>query len=55
MAVIEEDGGRLNAFAKEPKIELTPTGPLQTTSSRLILLGGALLVIGLIAFTVTIS
>ena len=55
MSVIEEEGGRLNAFAKEPKIELTPTGALQTTSSRLILLAGALLVICLIAFTVTLS
>ena len=55
MAVIEEEGGRLNTFAKEPKIQLTPTGPLHSTSSRLILLVGALLVIGLIAFTVTIS
>ena len=55
MAVVEEEGGRLNAYAKEPKIELTPTGSLQSTSSRLILLAGALLVIGLIAFTVTIS
>ncbi len=55
MAVIEEEGGRLNAFAKEPKIELTATGPLHSTSSRLILLIGALLVLGLVAFTVTIS
>ena len=55
MAVIEEEGGRLNAFAKEPRMELTPADSLQSNSSRLILLAGALLVIGLIAFTVTIS
>ena len=55
MPVIEEDGGRLNAFAKEPKIELIQKGPLQNTTSRLILIGGVLLVIGLIAFTLTIS
>ena len=55
MSVIEEEGGRLNTFAKEPRMELTPSTTLQSTSSRLILLGGALLVIGLIAFTVTLS
>ena len=55
MAVIEEEGGRLNTFAKEPRMELTQANSQQTTSSRLILLAGALLVIGLIAFTVTLS
>ena len=55
MAVIEEEGGRLNTFAKEPRMELTSKESLHSTSSRLILLGGALLVISLIAFTVTIS
>ena len=55
MPVIEEDGGRLNAFAKEPRMEITPTESLNSASSRLIVVAGALLVIVLIAFTVTIS
>tara|TARA_Y100001968_G_C19026350_1_gene557638 strand:- start:107 stop:274 length:168 start_codon:yes stop_codon:yes gene_type:complete len=55
MPVIEEDGGRLNAFAKEPRMEITETKTLNSSSSRLIVLAGALLVIGLIAFTITIS
>ena len=55
MAVIEEEGGRLNTFAKEPRMEITETDPIHSTSSRLILLAGGLLVISLIVFTVTIS
>ena len=55
MPIIEEEGGRLNAFAKEPKIEVVQEGVLHNSSSRLILIGGALLIGGLIALTLTIS
>ena len=55
MPVIEEEGGRLNAYAKEPRVEVLKEDSMQNTSSRLILIAGVLLVGGLIAFTLTIS
>ena len=55
MSVTEESGGRLNAFAKEPKIEVIDNETQQNNVSRIILIVGALLVGGLIALTVTIS
>ena len=55
MPVVEEDGGRLNAFAKEPKVQVVQEGPFHSWSSRLILMTGVLLICGLIALTVTIS
>ncbi len=55
MPIIEEGGGRLNAYAKEPRMEVVNQGTMKSTSSRIILLVGALLVSGLIAITLTIS
>ncbi len=56
MPIIEEDGGRLNAYAKEPRMEVVNQGNSRSNGSRLIILvGGSLLVVGLIALTVTIS
>ncbi len=55
MSVTEEEGGRLNAFAKEPKIELVTQEASDTNTFRLIIAAGMLLIIGLIAFTVSIS
>ena len=55
MPVIEEDGGRLNAFAKEPRVQVVQEGAFHSWSSRLILIAGALLVCGLIALTVIIG
>ena len=53
MSVTEEAGGRLNAYAKEPKMEVIKQ--TSTLSSSLIIVAGAVLVIGLITFTVRIS
>ncbi|MAI96959.1 MAG: high light inducible protein [Synechococcus sp. MED650] len=57
MQVTTEDGGRLNAFAKEPQMEVMD---LQTSRSRgrsslMMMLGGSLLVAALMAVTVAIS
>ncbi len=55
MSVTEEEGGRLNAFAKEPKIEVIKTGSSNTNGSRQLLIVGLLLGIGLIVIRLTIS
>ncbi len=55
MSVTEEDGGRLNAFAKEPKIEVINQEASDTNSSRLIIVAGAILLASLISFTLSIS
>ena len=55
MQVTQEDGGRLNAFAKEPRMEVLSAEASYSNGSRLILVGGSLLVIALMAFTVVIS
>ena len=57
MQVTTEDGGRLNAFAKEPRMEVMD---LETSRSRgrgsmLMTLGGTVLVLALVAMTVAIS
>ena len=54
MSVTEEEGGRLNAFAKEPKIEVIKEGSSSGNGSRLLILAGVLLIIGLIFISVTI-
>ena len=53
MSITKEEGGRLNAFAKEPKIELLKTESSTSNNFRLILLIGAVLLVGLIAYTAT--
>ena len=50
MQVTQEDGGRLNAFAKEPRMEVLSKEASHSNGSRLILVGGSLLVIALMAF-----
>lgn len=55
MQVTQEDGGRLNAFAKEPRMEILSEEASHSNGSRLIMVGGSLLVIALMAFTVMIS
>lgn len=57
MQVTTEDGGRLNAFAKEPRMEVMD---LETSRSRgrislMMMLGGVVLVASLMAVTVAIS
>tara|TARA_Y100001970_G_C13535372_1_gene509690 strand:- start:268 stop:429 length:162 start_codon:yes stop_codon:yes gene_type:complete len=53
MPVIEESGGRLNAFAKEPKMEVI-TGD-SGIGGRIFLITGIVLVAGLILFAIHIS
>ena len=55
MSVTEESGGRLNAFAKEPKIEVISKEASSSNNFRLLLFGGVMLVIGLIGYAVFIS
>ena len=55
MQVTEEDGGRLNAFAKEPRMEVIEDQSSRSNSSRLMILVGGALVVALMAVTVAIS
>ena len=55
MSVTEEDGGRLNAYAKEPRIEVIESGASYSWGSWLIIISGALLITGLIAFSMGLS
>ncbi len=55
MTVIKEEGGRYNAFAKEPKIQVLDNDSSIPNGFRLIIVIGASLLIGLIAYTVRIS
>ena len=55
MAVVEEDGGRLNTFAKEPKIEVMDKEAIHSNRSWLLIIAGVLLVLSLIGFTVSLS
>ncbi len=55
MQVIEEDGGRLNAFAKEPRMVVMEEGEASGANTRLLLIGGAVLVAALVAVAAGIS
>ncbi|EAU75392.1 photosystem II assembly protein Psb34 [Synechococcus sp. RS9916] len=55
MQVTEEDGGRLNAFAKEPRMEVIEDQSSRSKSSRLMIIVGGALVVALMAVTVAIS
>ena len=52
MSVTEESGGRLNAFAKEPKIEVISQEARNSSNFQLIIFAGVLLVMGIIAYIV---
>ena len=54
MQVTEEDGGKLNAFAKEPRMVLMEAGEAPS-SNRLLLIGGLVLVLLLVAVAAGIS
>ena len=54
MQVTEEDGGRLNAFAKEPRMVVMEEGEAPA-GNRMLLIGGALLVLALVAVAAGIS
>jgi hypothetical protein len=53
MQVTEEDGGKLNAFAREPRMVIETARP--GGANRLLLIGGLLLVLALVAVAVGIS
>ena len=55
MQVTQEDGGRLNAFAKEPRMVVMETGEAQGPASKLLLIGGTVLVVTLVAVAARIS
>ena len=57
MQVTTEDGGRLNAFAKEPRMEVmdAETSRNRGRSSLMMIIGGTVLVVALMAVTVAIS
>jgi len=55
MAVTQEDGGLLNAFAKEPRMELIEAGQGPSRASMVLLISGAALVLVLVAVAVGIS
>ena len=54
MQVTEEDGGRLNAFAKEPRMVVMEEGDRQGPN-RGLLIGGIVLVLLMLAVAVGIS
>jgi len=55
MTVTEESQGRLNAFANEPKIEVINQKASNSRFSLIFTIFGTVLVIGLIAFSLTIN
>ena len=55
MSVTEESGGRLNAFAKEPKIEVITKEARSSNNFRLLIFSGVMLLIGLISYGVFMS
>ncbi|MEY3768181.1 MAG: photosystem II assembly protein Psb34 [Vulcanococcus sp.] len=55
MQVTEEDGGRLNAFAKEPRMQVMEVGEGAGANSKLLLIGGAVLVLLMVGVAVGIS
>jgi hypothetical protein len=55
MQVTEEDGGRLNAFAREPRMVVMEEGEQAGGNSRVLLIAGAVLVAALVAVAAGIS
>jgi hypothetical protein len=55
MQVTQEDGGRLNAFAKEPRMQVMEAGEGSAGSSKVLLISGGLLVLLMLAVAVGIS
>jgi len=54
MQVTQEDGGKLNAFAKEPRMVVMEPGD-KPPAYRLLLIGGGVLVLALLAVATRIS
>ena len=55
MTVTQESEGRLNAFANEPKIEILTKESSGNKGSWLFTLAGVILIVGLIAYSLTIK
>jgi hypothetical protein len=55
MQVTEEDGGRLNAFAREPRMVVMEKGEKSSSSTLALLVAGAVLVLALVAVAARIS
>ena len=55
MQVTEEDGGRLNAFAREPRMVVMEQGEASTANSKVLLIGGAVLVAVMLLVATRIS
>jgi hypothetical protein len=55
MQVTEEDGGRLNAFAREPRMVVVEAGERDGGANRTLLIGGLVLVLALVAIAAGIS
>ena len=55
MQVTEEDGGKLNAFAREPRMVVMEKGEGGGRGNRWLLIGGLLLVLVLVGLAARIS
>ncbi|MFN6338344.1 MAG: photosystem II assembly protein Psb34 [Cyanobacteriota bacterium] len=55
MQVTQEDGGKLNAFAKEPRMVVMDASETGRGASRWLLIGGVLLVALMVAVAAGIS
>ncbi|MFM7434904.1 MAG: photosystem II assembly protein Psb34 [Vulcanococcus sp.] len=55
MQVTEEDGGRLNAFAREPRMQVMEADEARSGANKVLLIGGAVLVLLLVAVAAGIS
>ncbi|MDA0718246.1 MAG: ssl1498 family light-harvesting-like protein [Cyanobacteria bacterium] len=55
MQVTKEDGGRLNAFALEPRMVVMEQGEFSTSRSKMMLIGGSLLVVCLLLLATWVS
>ncbi len=55
MPVTEEDGGRLNAFAKEPKIEVVDQEASKGNLSWLIIVAMGVVLAGIITFSISVG
>tara|TARA_B100000700_G_scaffold311680_1_gene394272 strand:+ start:110 stop:277 length:168 start_codon:yes stop_codon:yes gene_type:complete len=55
MTVTKESEGRLNAFAKEPEMEVIDSQSIDSNGSRALIIAGVILLIALIAFSFTLK
>ena len=55
MSVTEESGGRLNAYAKEPKMEVISQQARSRNNLQLLIFAAVLLIIGVVTYKVFIT